>query len=374
MNAGKTHRASEYVEKGPEIPAEAGQEAGQGAKGKAKLKDDPAEKTSLSITSRVSMAETITGRMADLGFVSYRDFDAVRTAEGRRRMVCEYESLDRLVKEPVVDILIIDEARSVMKAVTTYETNGDQVIPNYEMLLRLARRCGKLIVMCADLDMDPAVEIFIKDVMQVGGQQLLPPPLGFRLRGADGLMGPLNMYPPPPPKATVRRINVPKPILKRTFVQAPLATAVVMMRRDIVYGHRVIGCFGSKSEMDAMEANMKLQFPDTRIRAYGADSPHKAELGDIETHWAEFDVIFYTSTITVALDFNQAVHRVYLFPDIFTATPRDLLQMAGRARDVTKKELVLALPKCRKTKKGDARRPPQTYFFTPCTNTNNKYK
>lgn len=36
MNTGKTYRASEYVEKGPEMPADSGQEKGQGAKGTRK--------------------------------------------------------------------------------------------------------------------------------------------------------------------------------------------------------------------------------------------------------------------------------------------------------------------------------------------------
>eukprot|EP00903_Cladosiphon_okamuranus_P022871 g21063.t1 len=191
------------------------------------------------------MAETITGRMARLGFVSYRDHEAIGTPEGRRRMVCEYESLDRLMKEPVVDILIIDEARAVMKAVTTYEMNIDQLIPNYEMLIQLARRCGKLIVMCADLNLDLAVETFINDVLRVGGQQLLPPPTGFRIRH--------------PPREKIDRVLWVKGLHGRNGGQ------------------------------------VKAKFPNIRIRAYGADSPHKAELGDIETYWAEFDVIFYTS-------------------------------------------------------------------------------
>lgn len=184
----------------------------------------------------------------------------------------------------------------MMKAVTCYETNGDQLTPNYEMLLRLARRCGKLIVMCVDLKL--SVETFVNDVLQVGGQQLLPPPTGFN---AGGVQGPDITYPPPPPplKVSVRRINVPKPVLQRTFVQIPLATAILVMVSDIRDGKKVIGCFGSKGDMDATEAIIKAELPDIRIRTHGADSPHKAELADIHTQCAGFDVIFYTSTISV---------------------------------------------------------------------------
>eukprot|EP00903_Cladosiphon_okamuranus_P010700 g10113.t1 len=118
----QTYRAAEFVEKGPENPADAGQGTGREGKGDATEEDGPKTKTALSVTARVSMAETITGRFATLGFKSYKDFDEVRTAEGRRRMVCEYESLDRLVKEPTVDILIIDEARAVWQDYFPYRS------------------------------------------------------------------------------------------------------------------------------------------------------------------------------------------------------------------------------------------------------------
>ena len=366
MGSGKTYRVAEYVEQGPEKPVEAGQEAVQESDQEAVQEAGPETKTALSVACRISMAETITGRMAHLGFVSYKDHEAVATAKGRRRMVCEYESLDRLVKEPAVDILIIDEARAVMKAVTCYETNGDQLIPNYEMLLRLARRCKKLIVMCADLNMDLAVQTFINDVLQVGGHQTVSPwvvPNYSLWEEQEGKIVP----PPPRPEVSVRRINVPKPVLQRTFVQAPRAAAMLMMVSDIRNGRKVIACFGSKSYMDSTEANIQAEDPDINIRKYSSDSPHKAELADIDTHWAVFDVIFYTATITVALDYNGPVHRVYLFPDIFTCTPRDLLQMAGRGRCVITGEIIVALPKRAKKKKGKKRRPQIYYSGLPKT-------
>lgn len=65
--------------------------------------------------------------------------------------------------------MTIDEARALMKAVTCHGTNRHQRIPNYDMLLRLARRRRKLIVMCAVLSLDLDAETFMKDVLQAGG-------------------------------------------------------------------------------------------------------------------------------------------------------------------------------------------------------------
>lgn len=122
----------------------------------------------------------------------------------------------------------------------------------------------------------------------------------------------------------------------------------------------MVGCSRSKGYMDVKEPNIKAELPDIRIRTYGTDSTHKAELADIDTHWVEFDVIFCSSTITCALDFNQPVYRVYLFPGIFTAIQRDGLQIVGRQRSVMMREIVMALPKRPKKEKG--RRTHQTFF------------
>ena len=94
------------MEKGPDKPAGARQETGQEAKRAATREDDPKDKTALSITARISMAETITGRFAHLEFVSYKDHEAVNCTERCIRMGCEYDSLDRVVKTSVMGILI----------------------------------------------------------------------------------------------------------------------------------------------------------------------------------------------------------------------------------------------------------------------------
>lgn len=94
------------------------------------------------------------------------------TAEGRRRMVCENESLDRVGVRASGGHFHLRRHRRGDEGlhVTSYETNVDPLIPNYEVLLRMARRCGKLIVMCADLNLDPAVDIDYSARMWVKGK------------------------------------------------------------------------------------------------------------------------------------------------------------------------------------------------------------
>lgn len=51
----------------------------------------------------------------------------------------------------------------------------------------------------------------------------------------------------------------------------------------------------------------------------------------------------YTSCVTVALDYNNAVHRVFAFPKTTTMSPREMLQSIGRSRNVLTNEVVVSV-------------------------------
>ncbi|CAM9748651.1 unnamed protein product, partial [Ectocarpus sp. 8 AP-2014] len=284
MGSGKTFRVEEYIRENP-------------------------ESTVLYVTCRISMATTIAGRMEHLGFKSYKDVPGT-SINSCNRLVCEIESFHRLHRK--YNVVVIDEARAVMSAVTSYETNGENLLINYDNLLSLSRECDKLVVMCADSNLDRASFATMLKKLQHQRDEI------------------------------IHRIEVKKPVLQRKFIQASHDTAMAMMVRDVMEGQKVVVCVGSKKYMEATEENLKRKVTDRelKIRTYFADSPHKSELADINTHWQEFDVVMYTSTITVAIDYTLPVHRVYYFPDVSTSPPRDTLQGSGRSRDVTTGEVI----------------------------------
>lgn len=53
----------------------------------------------------------------------------------------------------------------------------------------------------------------------------------------------------------------------------------------------------------------------------------------------------YTSCVTVALDYNNAVFRVFAFPKTTTMSPREMLQSIGRSRNVLTNEVVVSVDK-----------------------------
>lgn len=245
MGSGKTYRVEEYIRENP-------------------------EKTVLYATCRISMATTIAGRMEHLGFKSYRDVPGT-SINSCKRLVCEIESFHRLHRK--YDVVVIDEARAVMSAVTSYETNGENLLINYDNLLYLSRECGKLVVMCADSNLDRAVDIFVENVFRVdGGQKLIIDDAFMQLGEGVGQQSFATMFKKLQHQRdeSIHRIEVKKPILQRKFIQAPHDTAMAMMVRDVMEGQKVVVCVGSKKYMEATEENLKRKVTDRelKIRTY----------------------------------------------------------------------------------------------------------
>lgn len=103
----------------------------------------------------------------------------------------------------------------------------------------------------------------------------------------------------------------------------------------------------------------KVEDRELKIRTYCAGSPHKSELADINTHWQDFDVVMYTSTITVAVHYMLPVHRAYCFPDVFASPPRDTLQGSGDSEMLPQGK---SLRLCRSARRGALKR---FYFPLP---------
>ncbi|CAM9437363.1 unnamed protein product, partial [Ectocarpus sp. 13 AM-2016] len=91
------------------------------------------------------------------------------------------------------------------------------------------------------------------------------------------------------------------------------------MLDDIREGRHKVASFGSRTQMEAVEKLIYHELgSDIKIRTYTGQSPHKKESKNMEKFWPEYQVIMYTSRVTVALDYNNAVHRVFAFPKTTT--------------------------------------------------------
>lgn len=60
-------------------------------------------------------------------------------------------------------------------------------------------------------------------------------------------------------------------------------------------------------------------------------------------HWGRYQVILYTSCITVSVDYQGVIDRVFCLPSIWSATPREMDQMDNRGRNNISGEVIVCL-------------------------------
>ena len=290
MNTGKTYRANEIIEKYDEIGILSGKPF-----------------RILVITCRKSMASGLQFR--------FKDFDLYTCDIESSRLIIEYESLHKTTQ--LYDIVIIDEVRSVLSTTTIAVTNRKNLLLNMERLKMNMKYATKVLLMDADSDIDGCVDFFIQDNFE-----------------------------------TVKEVRLEKPIMPREYILKQKQQVITDIIDDFKGGNNIVISFGSKKELDAVhkllsdiEGNQSGDSSESSIRTYTADSPHKNELNDVDKYWGEYQVIMYTGCVTVALDFNCTIHRVYCFPNSTTMTPREMIQSTGRPRDVETNEIIVATDK-----------------------------
>lgn len=295
MNTGKTYRANQLVEA-----------LGEYLTTKKSLKDlgksMPSRKLRvLIVTCRTSMA-------SGLGF-RFKGFDQYTDTIDSDRLIIEYESLHRTNR--LYDVIIIDEVRSVLTSATTYATNRSSLTRNMERLRKNMDHAQKVIFSDADSDLDGAVSYFIH-----------------------------NNF------SRYTEIRLAKPIMRRDYRLMRKSKAEKTILDDIREGKHIVASFGSRTNMEALEKLILQEVgSEIKIRTYSGQSPHKKELKNIEKFWPEYQVIMYTSCVTVALDYNHMVHRVFAFPNTNTMSPREMLQSIGRSRNVFTNEVIVAVDK-----------------------------
>lgn len=62
-------------------------------------------------------------------------------------------------------------------------------------------------------------------------------------------------------------------------------------------------CCGSSKELKALREIALKIIPDSQIGIYYANSPKQHELRDVKKFWPNYNLIGFTSTITVSIDF-----------------------------------------------------------------------
>lgn len=301
MGVGKTHQIVEYIR--PEAPGV----------------------SILWLTPRIAMVASIMGRLKGLGFQSYKD-----TCKSRR-LVMEIESLHKVFMQ--YDVIVMDEARSLMTSLMSYETNGDKLLAHIKDLREMCQSAKKVFIVGADLNIDGAVPAFIKDVFEE--DQI------FRINHTNSAMTwhHLFMY------SEVFYERLYRSIAEGERIKVACGASIDLKEIQVA-ASRII----ERKKMVASEPNVpahELESAVSRIEtseevgAYHAECEIKGELEDVNTHWDKYQVILFTSTITVSVDYQGSIDRVFSIPSPRTANDREFNQMHGRGRKNKSRQIIV---------------------------------
>ena len=301
MGVGKTHRIIEY------------------------LQSIPLGEPVLWLIPRVAMGTSLLGRLEGLGFKSYKE------TTRHYRLVMEIESLHKVFM--YYPNIIMDEGRSLTASLVSYETNGDNLLEHINDLKDLCQNAKKVLIVGADINIDGAVPDFIDDVFeedQVHRIDHVGKMLSWHHVFVHGEDFYTRLYKSIEDGERVSIVCGASSDLK----DIEIAASRIIERKKMVAS----GKFKNSAELDVAVSTIE---KSDKIGAYHAECEIKHELEDVNTTWAKYQVILYTSTITVSVDYQGEIDRVYSIPDTSTANDREGNQMAGRNRNNKHKEVII---------------------------------
>ncbi len=279
----------------------------------------------LWLTPRIAMVASIMGRLEGLGFQSYKD-----TCKSRR-LVMEIESLHKVFMQ--YDCIVMDEARSLMNSLMSYETNGDKLLAHIKDLKEMCQSAKRVFIVGADINIDGAVPAFIKDVFEE--DQV------FRINHAHNPMvwHHLFMHSEVFYERLYRSIAEGERIIVACGESIDLKEIQVAASR-IIERKKMVAAHPNAPAHDLEVAVSMIETSD-EVGAYHAECEIKSELEDVNTHWDKYQAILFTSTITVSVDYQGSIDRVFSLPSRTTANDREFDQMHGRGRKNKSKEIIV---------------------------------
>lgn len=246
--------------------------------------------TIIFVTCRKGMARTLKGRL--------RNYDIYTDVINQQRQIHEYESLHKASRQ-MYDLVVIDEIRSMLSSSVCPETNGDNLSSNMAALQEICDNADQVICADADLYIDGSVSDFYKTLFR---------PTEIHHITHEGGQTPLH------------------------YLFADEARFTEMMKDDLRQGRKIVACVGSAAKLKALEKMAAEIIDPEKVVAYYAGCSKQNEISNVTRNWAKYNFIGFTSTITVSVDYQGAVYKVYIYPDSRTCTPREMEQMRARAR------------------------------------------
>jgi hypothetical protein len=254
----------------------------------------------------------------DLGFVNYMNTRGDLASYDR--LILQVESLHRIERDYIpYDLVVMDESESLLAQMNSVGTHGEHHKLNYEMIARVVENAGKVIAMDAfvsvrtfaflDFFRERSSGIFIHNTFQPYDRQAHELCVLQGRRVLPDFVGLMN-----------KAIEFAKIGKRIVFVCSSRTKGATLYERFLKEGFRVI----FHSSEDGKE--------------------QKEVLLNVREEWAKYQIVIYTTTITVGVSYSNVpaeaeFDELFLYATASCALPRDIAQALLRARVIKSNQL-----------------------------------
>lgn len=274
----------------------------------------------LMITFRISLAEKLIGDLRQYGFIAYNEHKG--DLSDHDRIIIQLDSLGRVGRRKAQnlgahldnawDFVIVDEINLLLQHLESPLINNyGYILSQLESTVRGARR---LVVM--DAYITPRVKRFLDNMDRTEPGQMLV------LR---------NTFIPDDQKRKVWSYQSPNEFTQN-FIQA------------VARGLRVTMISMSKDKAETFAHLAKCHTPKVRVYTGETIKFTREDLRDVNSSWADLDVVVYTQTITAGVSYDnqeQLFDTVFMYAIPDTGTWDTVLQMLNRVRQVRNRDVHL---------------------------------
>jgi hypothetical protein len=281
-----------------------------------KRRDTPTYKRILFVSVRLTFSDHI---LSEIELTDYRDKKS-RSAEGlitADRCLVSIQSLWRY--SGTADLVILDESESILSNLSPNTTHGKHYLDNITAFERIVRTAGRVV----------ALDAFLTDRT-------------------------VNMLQSLRPSVRVL-VNPSIPYTRTAKVFSDLGAYVSQCNRVINTGKKVYMFWGGKEKGKSFHELLKV--PNRMYYAESDPEIKKRDLADVNTHWAEVQVIGATSSISVGVNYTGTPKFDQVFAHATAwggGSGRDTMQSIHRVRElVDNKMLFFIEPKPNTFVKGE---------------------
>ena len=282
------------------------------------------DKRILVLSPRRTFSDSIYGDIEKYGFVHYEHHKAYHKKQKAKiipqitadKVILQVSGSLKLIKDQSFDIIICDEIESILAMLSpnTIYKKPEEYVTMYTTFERIMRDSKK--VLCFDA--------FLTDRTM----NML-----HALRGSSKLI--INSTLPYNRKCTE--------ITDENVFYATLKKRIVRDKK------RIVSIWGTVDPGKEFHTMLEAEGIKTTFYHRKSNETTKTEhMRDVNKHWAEYQSIGYTSTLTVGVNYTNekaVFDQLSLYASAWGATARDYVQSLHRARNIADDELLVHISK-----------------------------